>query len=778
MVLAAYFLFGAFAVCAQAALVREVHVVVLGSELSWGLVLAFWLAGTALGAFLSGRFVGRGERGWPTFVAAGTFMPVMFVAETALVRLARPFLGIGPGEYIGPGGMITLAAVATLPISFWIGVGFVAASAIVSVRPGESSEARSIGWVYAVESAGCLVGGALFSLVLVERLSSTALAFGGEAVLGGGLALAAWNRERLRWIAIFPLCAAALALTAMAGGRARAIDWWLVQSRWKSFATGIELLRSEDTRYQNVALGRLADQYSLYANGIVTATWPDHAERAIGAHLAACMAPSARRILVLGGGEDGLLTELIHYHPVRLDVVTLDEKLATMMRDYLDAPDRRAALQIASSTHYADARRYVRRAAIESSERYDLIILAAPEPASALEARLYTQECFKELSALLDDDGVLALKLSGSVGYWSPEAAQYVGSVVEPLQHVFPDVLLTFGYPTQCFAAKHKGVLAENGDELARRYTDQKVESPYFDPLWFQGASDLMDPEKRAAVKAAIKADPPSLLNTDERPAAALYHMRFWLQMSALSRSSAGAPAPHIHDLLGTLLTLRFSWLLAIVGGATAVVALAGLIGRGSALGNSALLWSLGTTGFATMTIELVLLYTFQVLYGYVYSMMGLVVGMFMFGLVLGSACMNRLIRRDSAWISAMQLLAALDLLLTIFAVSVVPAIGALRASASEWGVQLGTFALVVLAGVLGGLPFPLAASIAIENRRGTAAAAGSIMAADSAGACLGALAAGVVLLPIFGLANTCLLVAYAKVLSSALVRVAASRKG
>ncbi|MGB2782013.1 MAG: hypothetical protein WBD63_11100, partial [Phycisphaerae bacterium] len=49
-----YFLLGAYAVCAQATLLREAQVLLFGSELSWGLVLAFWLAGVAVGARVGG----------------------------------------------------------------------------------------------------------------------------------------------------------------------------------------------------------------------------------------------------------------------------------------------------------------------------------------------------------------------------------------------------------------------------------------------------------------------------------------------------------------------------------------------------------------------------------------------------------------------------------------------------------------------------------------------------------------------------------------------------
>jgi spermidine synthase len=152
-------------------------------------------------------------------------------------------------------------------------------------------------------------------------------------------------------------------IVLIALGAARRLDDATVEWRWQTFARGLDLVRSEDTRYQNLAIGRLGDQYSLYANGLVAATWPNHTDLAIEAHLAACECPSPRRILVLGGGAEGTLKELLRYRPARLDYVTLDPRLLEMERPYLDRPDQEALAALGDSVHIMDARRFVMQAA-------------------------------------------------------------------------------------------------------------------------------------------------------------------------------------------------------------------------------------------------------------------------------------------------------------------------------------------------------------------------------------------------------------------------------
>jgi len=783
----AAFVLGAYALCAQAMLLREAQVLLFGSELSWGLILALWLGGVAIGAQAGGWALQRSARPHLAFSVAALAMPPFLLGEIVLLRVARSLAGVGPGEYVGPGAMLLITLAATLPVSVWVGLAFPAAAKTVAWAGQSASEkARGVGWIYLVESAGSLVGGAAFSFLLVDRVAAVPLALGGGAVLAGSVLPIFTRAIRDRRAAILPLVGLVAPVILIAFGAARRLDDATVEWRWQTFARGLVLVRSEDTRYQNLAIGRLGDQYSLYTSGLVAATWPNHTDLAIEAHLAACECPSPRRILVLGGGAEGTLKELLRYRPARLDYVTLDPRRLDIEWPYLDLPDKQALAALGDYVHIMDARRFVMQAAREAAagatdshaaERYDLVILASPEPASALEARLYTPEFFAAVAAILSDDGVLATSLTGTVGYWGAEPAAYVASVVLPLKRVFPEVLLTFGLPTRCYAAKRAGVLAETGKVLAARYRRAGVASPYFDPLWFAGASDLLDPAKRASVERAILSREPPLANTDERPAAALHHMRFWLATSGAGHGDGGAPAAERSDLLGALLGLRIEWtMLAAVGG-TALVALVGLVRGRRGLARAALLWSVGTTGLATMALEIVLLYTFQTLYGYVYSMVGLVVGVFMFGLVLGSLAMNRRLRggRDGPPRLGLQALAWLDLVMAIFAAGLVIALGALRGSAADWPIQAATFALVAVTGVLGGLVFPLAAAVALEDRPSTARAAGAIDAADCIGACIGGLATGVILVPVLGVSGACWVMAGAKALSALLVGTAAA---
>jgi spermidine synthase len=192
----------------------------------------------------------------------------------------------------------------------------------------------------------------------------------------------------------------------------------------------------------------------------------------------------------------------------------------------------------------------------------------------------------------------------------------------------------------------------------------------------------------------------------------------------------------------------------------------------------SSTLFSVATTGLATMSLELVLLVIFQSLYGYVYVRVGIIVAVFMLGLAVGSLVMKRLIRRRGE--VGLGSLIVIDAGLAVFSGALPGVLWLLgRASAQgypPWVVEWTVWTCVLVGGILGGAIFPLSANIILGEGRQTGGAAGSVDAADNVGACLGALLTGVVLVPAIGIASTCLVLALLKVLSALFLAAARMR--
>jgi spermidine synthase len=758
--LVVFFLLGAVAIVTQSLLIREFLVLCFGNELSWGLTFFGWLVGIALGAAVGGA-LSRLER---ARLALFCIFSLLLVAVTPLeviaVRAARNLFIVSPGEYLGLWTMIWLNPLLTIPVSFFIGAAFPLAASLVS---GDEASARPIANVYAVESAGSLVGGALFSFVLIERVEPFFMLLASATLMLIALSWLAAESRRWSW-GLWGLAAGCLALAVFWGD---ALDAWSSKLRWESFQTGAALVPpgSVDSRYENIALGRRQGQYALFLDGRLAMSFPNPGELAQTAHFVMCEAKETRHVLVIGGGLEGILSEMLKYPAIeRLDYVVLDPLAVDLTRRRLAPADQAALSDPRVRVRYDDGRHFLGRLTAEERKTgvgaYDLIFLDMPEPASILLNRFYTRECFKLVERRLAPAGLFAFSLTCSTSYRSETMREYLGSVWKSLE-LFERRMATWGDRTFMLASPAAGVFTADGDELSRRYTSRRVRSENFNPAWFEGGSEMLQGDKVALLRKELdgsRAD----ANTDFLPVAYRSYLVLWDQIVSGREDSSFLYLTRVSlwKTLACSAGLLVLWLVFAAWPLRRTVA------------EAATLWSVATTGFATMGLELILLVAFQCLYGYVYVRVGIIVGVFMLGLVVGSLLMRREIRKHPEL--GLDTLAGVDFVMVVFAVAlpgIIHTLGlAAGRSAALPAVEWVVMTLVFVTGFLGGAIFPLSAQIVLKEKRRTGRAAGSINAADHLGACLGALVAGVVLVPALGIPATCVLIAAVKLISSLLL--------
>ncbi len=775
----AVFAWGVQAIVTQSLLVREALVLMSGIEFAWGVVFFAWLLGVAVGAVVGGRLADRRARGLRFGVDPVVALAVVLAMLSAAVpfeiwvfRGARTWLGVPPGELL-PLGETMIAAVAFLaPVSALVGMAFPLACAACS-RPAANAPPNhatggTLGGVYAIESLGGLVGGALFSFWAVERLSPVQTALLSGAVTTGAAAiLPAALRRRRSAVALAAVAGAAAAVAVLAGD---SLNRRLVQRRWRTVAAGYELRAETESKHQNLAVGQREEQYALYADGQLCAVFPDPYTVAPLAHFWACQHPSPRRVLVLGGGAEGLLAEILR-HPIdHLDYVEPDPRQLGLVEPYLPHEDRQAIRDQRVTIHPVDARYFVKT----QRDRFDLVIARLPEPTSVLRARFYTDEFYGELRRAMTPQAVFCTTAAAAPTALTQASAEYLGSVRAALRRHFDEVVVGWGDPAQVLAATAKGLITTDPNELKRRYAARGVGSAFFVPQWFDGATDWLEPGKLR--QRAAELDAASVqVGTDLRPVICMQRLTLW------ERMTGGRSGRMIERLRGV------GWGEVAVGSAAALAItmtafrLAGRSRGGWATG--AVMVSMGTTGFATMALSIIWLFAFQSLYGYVYQRIGWIVALFMGGLVVGCLMAGRTRTASAGSPRFWPRLVAVDLLLALLALSlplVLPKLAEVHDTETafiliEWTISL----LVAATGMLCGAAFAVAGSIQSRMPGPAAregAVAGGVVGADHVGACLGALLTGVVFIPVFGTVSAALLLAVVKCVSAVLIVMAARK--
>ncbi len=737
-------LLGGHSLLAQVLLVREFLVVFFGNELCLGIILSSWLIGIALGSQVAARLLRsekRSDAGVATLALAMTlFLPAALIAA----RSVRLLLGTPAGQLI-PFGKLWLGTLALVtPVSILSGANFPLLCAALARR------ARDAGWeigkVYVLEAAGAVAAGALFTYVLVGRTPAFTTAFAAGLLLAVNAAAIAFaadlKRLKLPAVTLLLIAAAGLALS-------KTIERKSIALRWNSFAPGVELLHSADSRYENIAVGKLEDTFQLYANGQYVTSFPDPYYYEQVAHLVMVEHPSPKSVLLIGGGVEGLLKEILKHGVERLDVVLLDPKLLDLVRPYLAEDDARTLASPKVKVLHVDGRHFVKT----TRERYDMVISYVPDPSTAMLNRLYTKEFFADAKRTLNESGVFVTSVTSAANYIGEEVGDYAGSVYETLKKSFAHVVAAPGDVNTFFCSDYPGVVTDDPQLMARRYEDRRIQPEKYKEMY---ELMLMPPERTKELPAKLAARAPGVTNSDFRPVTYFFNLILWGRFSG---SKAVA-------LLAHLKKLRASHLLAAIGLLLVLRLVYRAVrrrGRRSQWRTDILL-AIGTTGMAAMGLEVILLLAFQSIYGYVYAKIGMVVAMFMAGLALGGLSGAKLAGSQAKGTARRpaSLLVTTEGLIAGFAVALPFAIRGLSTFGARPEVEAAFMGLVAAAGFLTGLEFPIASSAYLATGAATGLSAGMVDSADHIGAAAGAALAGVILLPVLGIPGACMVLAAA----------------
>jgi hypothetical protein len=450
---------------------------------------------------------------------------------------------------------------------------------------------------------------------------------------------------------------------------------------------------------------------------------------------------------MLGGNPLGDVPEILKYPVRELTVVELDAAIGHVlaridsdgMRRIEDDPRVRLA--------HVDGPFFVRA----SRDRYDIILVQAPEPTTAAANRYYTEEFYRAARARLAPGGFLWTSVPSS-DQLEMESGELSAAVFQTLRRVFPAVRATAGSANDFFAAEADGDSLMDRAALEARSRAAGVAARYYRPEYLRWADEL-DPRKRAFVEGRLAAAAVAV-NTDLRPFSYAYRLLVW---DRLSGSGLGWALRRIRRLTVA------GWLrgMMLVGGIGMVTGLAvraarcraGRWGAGRVWTQWLLTVSLGAAGFTAMAFNLLLVFLFQAFFGYIYARLAIIAALFMSGLAAGAWAVRVLDRGRPvhAWVAVLALqafLAAVGLL--------VPGLARLGAErAAGWGgrglLEGALFVLVPLVGGAVGALFPAVNRLFRDAGGRLETAVGVTVFADNLGATLGAIVTGLILVPVLG---------------------------
>jgi spermidine synthase len=701
------FAIGAIGLLGQVTLLRECQVAFFGSELVLVLGLGAWLLGTAAGA-AAGHAVGT-PRGAPSaravrgiFVTLGILLPLAVV----LARGVRLLMGGVPGGYLPFGRQLLALALCLVPVSFVLGLLF-QWSALRFAGTG-----RSLARAYAIESAGAVVGGLLATLLPALGVQGWAAAL----LCGIGAFVTAWPGSRASREAAAAGLFLALALLVAAPGMDRGMTRW----------SHPDLLATRETPYGRVTIAGALGQIAVFEDdALAFESQGTAAEEFVT--LAAIQRDTVGTVLILGGAAQGLVPEALAQRAARVVDVELDPATFALVTAALPAEQRGALADPRVHVAFGDPRRFLAR-----PERWDLILSGMPEPESGRTNRCYTREFFAACAGRLSPGGVLAFRLRSAENLWTPVLARRMAGIHRALREVLPCTAVLPGGTSVFLASRaplERDPAVLGARLVARGLHPRLVTAAYVRYLYTND---------RFAEIARRLGDTRAAANRDARPICYQTTMMLWLARFFPALGRVDLPEVSVASLA------RAPW----TWGAAVLLVAALLLARRRGTLRRALL--AGCAGLAGMLLESALLLHYQTRSGVLWQDLGVLLTAFMAGLALGALALERLARtrlRRPAGALTLAAFAALGIACALL----------LRAGA-DLGLA-GTSAALLACGLLVAGAFAWAVLAGAPEAR---AVVGPVYAADLVGGCAGALAAGLVTIPMLGLPATAGLAALA----------------
>ena len=260
------------------------------------------------------------------------------------------------------------------------------------------------------------------------------------------------------------------------------------------FACEAEIARVR-SQYQDILVFDSASHGRvLMLDGVVQITEADEfVYQEMMAHVPLLNHGAAARVLVIGGGDGGILRRVLQHRTVRQAVlVEIDEQVIALSKAHLPAIGGGAWTDPRAEVVVGDAIHYVFEAPAGS---FDAVIVDSTDPAGVGEV-LFTAEFYRECARVLTDRGVVVNQ--GGVPFMQGEELRLSSArraAFFPDAHAYAIAVPTYvgGFMAIGWAAKDPSCRSVSASEVERRAADAGIlgTTRYWTPEIHVGAFNL-----------------------------------------------------------------------------------------------------------------------------------------------------------------------------------------------------------------------------------------------------------------------------------------------
>ncbi len=732
---------------AEILLLREFLIVFSGNEFSIGVILANWLILEAFGSFYLGRMVEKSRNKLETFTLITLLFSISLIVAIYLIRILKGMMGVSIGESIGFLPMFYSSFLLLLPVSVLHGGLFTFSCHIYSMFSAQDSS--SAGRVYAYETVGTVIGGIACTYLIIPYLD-TFQASSGLAVLNSGICLAilapqgkTGRYQKITLVITSIIVFLFLVLTS----QAHKLHTNSITAQWKNQ----DIVHYQNSQYGNICVIENEDQYIFFQDGIpnIITPIPDIPFVEGFVHLPLLAHPEPRKILILSGGAGGVINEVLKHPSIEtIEYAELDPLIIDLIKKFptplteSELNDRRVKIK------HMDGRLLLKT----TRNKYDLILMGVTEPSNLQINRFYTKEFFSLARERLNERGILVLGLSGSLSYTTEELQNLNSCIFHTMKSVFPYVRVIPGYGTNLFLlSDSREILTLEKTQIIERLDQRNIKTNVIIPWHIE---QTLHHGWQSWFYNYIEGSSQKI-NSDFYPIGVFYSVSHWNALFA----------PSIRWLFKLFERIRLSTIILLL----VIFLLLYFIvpSKRKRFFRGGIPLAIFTTGFAGMIFDLMLIFTFQSIYGHVFSWIGLLVASFMAGAACGAMIVAIAMDRIK---DCFKFFSRIELAIICFSIGCLLIVLIPNANPGDPDVffLFRSLFLVIsfISGLLIGSQFPLANKLYLRDETSLTKTAGILYSADLLGGWFGGVLGAIVFLPVLGLVGTCITVGLLKLAS------------
>jgi len=549
------------------------------------------------------------------------------------------------------------------------------------------------GFLYLIDNIGDIIGGAILSLILIYILTPfPIIAITSSLLIFVSLVLLYYQRKKF----LFIICIFFTAIFYVL----------CLNSKFEKSTLAIKygkIIKYLESPYGRILITKEDNQTTFWESGNPIYFTNEIAKTEEKIHYALCQLDSVKNVLLISGGFGRTITEVEKYHPLHIDYVELDPyvtKIALKLGIIAIKPN--------ISIINTDGRYYIKH----TKKRYSAIIIDLPEPDTFQINRFFTKEFFFEAKSRLFKNGVLCISMKYSPNYISKIRKEKISVLYNTLRACFKHIILIPGESLYFIASEHSLYM-----DIPKRLHQLAIKTIYITPF-FYGNITL---DRLKNIIAATKAD--NKINRDLKPCLVNIMLKEWFEKFNTSFKS----------FLVIFISLSILYVIFIKKEE----------------------YILFSSGFCLMGMEMLIIFLFQIIYGYIYLKLGIIITIFLAGLLPGSILGMKAEKALNKKLIISEILIIIMILICLFWV--------FYFQRKNFNTFYSLFFLYpfIFSGICG-FQFPLIAKVIGEEK----SPAANCFAADLIGASIGTISIGILFIPVYGIVYTILVIILLKLIS------------